>query len=234
MPVGIWNSGQKWNSPNLFWAPAGGSEPIKMNTHVLLGFKKKKDGELIPFAQGVHDGITAHATLFTTPSVTMAALLAAITDFMTKYNAAKAGGKDRTEAKDASRVVLIGLLSSLAAYVEGIAQGNDDTIRAAGFEPVTHEHHAQTALAQPVIDGASNFASGKVQLNVVAQPNVHSVQVQYRTAGGAWQDGGGFPSTRQIIVEGLTPGVTYDFRVQFVGGSTNRSDWSDPISHMAT
>ncbi len=120
----------------------------------------------------------------------------------------------------------------LAAYVEGIAQGNADTIRSAGFEPTSHEHHAQTPLSKPVIDHILNYASGQAQFRVMTQPNVHSVQVQYRTGNGAWQDGGSFPSSRLIIVVGLTPGTQYEFRAEFVGGSTNRSEWSDGVNHL--
>ncbi len=180
----------------------------------------------------MHDGIGGHATVFVAPTVTMAALLAAIVDFTTKYNASRKGSVAQTEAKDAARVVLIVLLSQLAAYVEGIAQGDADTIRSAGFEPTSHEHHAQAPLVKPVIQQAINYASGQVQLRVVAQPHVHSINVQFRAANGTWQDGVSFPSSRLIIVPGLIPGMMYDFRVEFVGGSNNRSDWSDPVSHM--
>jgi hypothetical protein len=39
---------------------------------------------------------------------------------------------------------------------------------------------------------------------------------------------------RNIPVPGLTPGKTYDFRLQFYRGSTGQSDWSDVVSHMVT
>ncbi len=235
MPVPTWNSGKPgdtWNAAGLVWGPAGATQTNQMNKHVSLGFKKKKGGDLVPFAQGVHDGVSGHATLFATPVITMVALLAAITDYAAKYNAAYKGSVAQTEAKDAARTVLIGLLSQLAAYVEGIAQGNADTIRAAGFDPVSHEHHAPVPLAKPVIDRIVNNVSGAVKLRVKMQPNVHSVNVQYRTGTGAWQDGGSFPSSRLVIVPGLIPGTVYEFRVEFVGGSTNHSEWSDGVNHV--
>jgi hypothetical protein len=46
-------------------------------------------------------------------------------------------------------------------------------------------------------------------------------------------DWNGFGS-RNIPVPTLIQGKTYDFRVQFVGGSTGQSDWSDVVSHMVT
>jgi hypothetical protein len=32
----------------------------------------------------------------------------------------------------------------------------------------------------------------------------------------------------------LTPGTNYNIQARAVGGSTGYSDWSDPVSHMAT
>ena len=205
-----------------------------MNAHVSLAFKQDKDPEVIPFAQGVHDGLQAHATTFNGLPVTLIALLAALTDFTTKYNAAIKGSVAQTQARIAARVVLIDLLSQLAAYVEGVALGNADTIRSAGFQAVTHEHGPSVPLTKPVIDGAVNYASTKIQLRIKSQHNIHGVKVQYRTGAGTWQDGGGFSSTKLVIVENLTPGTVYDFRVQFIGGSTGTSEWSDIIVHMCT
>ncbi len=205
-----------------------------MNSHVSLEFKQYKDPEVIPFAQGVHDGLGAHSTVFTTLPVTLVAQLAAITDFTNKYNVSRKGSQAQFEAKDASRVVLIGLLSQLAAYVEGVALGNADTIRSAGFQAVTHEHGPSVPLAKPEISAVLNYASTKIQLRIKAQPNVHGLKVQYRSAAGAWQDGGGFSSTKLVVVENLTPGTLYEFRVQFIGGSTGTSEWSDMVSHICT
>ena len=240
MPVPTWNSGKPgvtWNAAGQFWGPAGGKRNKTMsddNNHVSLAFKKDKDPELIPFGQGVHDGITGNATLFATPPVTMPDLQTAVTDFDVKYQASRKGGKDRTEAKDAARAVLIGLLAQLAAYVEGIAQGDIETIRAAGFEPTSHEHHAQGSLTKPEIGAPTNLESTKVQLHAKSQPNVRAVKAQFRVNGGAWQDGGNFNSTRQMVVENLTPGQVHDFRLQFLGGSTGASEWSDVVSHLCT
>ena len=205
-----------------------------MNAHVSLAFKHYKDTPLIPFAQGVHDDIGAHTTTFNSLPVTLVALLAAVTGFTTKYHDAQKGSVAQTEAKDEARVVLIGLLAQLAAYVEGVAQGNADIIRSAGFDVATHEHSAPVPLAQPEGVTPLNYASTKIQLRMKAQPNVHSVKVQYRTGTGTWQDGGVYPSTKLVIVENLTPGTVYEFRVQFIGGSTGASEWSAVVNLMST
>lgn len=234
MTQAIWNSGQTWNQSGLVWSGKTTTKGTKMNAHVSLAFKNDKDPELIPFAQGVHDGLAANATVFTNLPVTLVALLAALTDFTAKYNAAIKGSEAQTQARINARTVLLENLAKLAAFVEGVAQGSADTIRLAGFQAITHEHVAPVPLVKPAIIAALNYASGKIQLRLQAQPNVHGVKVQYRSAGGAWQDGGGFPSTKLVIVPGLTPGVLYDFRVQYIGGSDGASDWSDITSHICT
>lgn len=36
------------------------------------------------------------------------------------------------------------------------------------------------------------------------------------------------------MLESLVPGTTYEVQTRSVGGTTDYSDWSDPVSHMAT
>jgi len=62
-----------------------------------------------------------------------------------------------------------------------------------------------------------------------------SVLTQYRETGTTtWLNGPVCTQMRNIPIPGLTPGKTYDCRIQYVGGLTGFSDWSDVVSHMAT
>ena len=204
-----------------------------MKYHVSFGYKKLKDGPLIPFALGVHDAFTANASQFPNLPVPLADLQDAINDFTHKCNAAVKGSVAQTEARRAARTVLLDRLNPLAAYAEVVALGRAEVIRAAGFDPKAHGYTPQTPLAKPSLPRALNVASTKVRLRMQAQRNVRSVKVQYRSAGGGWQDGGDFLNTKSVVVINLVPGTLYDFRVQFIGGSTGTSEWSDTLSHMA-
>jgi hypothetical protein len=228
----LWSSGVLYNQTGLVWASKTITKGTKMSAHVSLSYKKKKDPAIIPFAQGVHDGLAANATLFNNLPVTLVALLAAIADFTAKYNASRKGSQAQIEAKDASRIALEDLLNQLAAYVEGKAQGNADTIRLAGFEPVTHAYSPSVAPAKPDKFGVVNAAAGKVQIKPTMQPNIHSVQVEYRTNNGTWTSAGGFTDSRKIFVTNLTPGTLFDFHIAFVGGGNTTSEWSDLVTHM--
>lgn len=48
-----------------------------------------------------------------------------------------------------------------------------------------------------------------------------------------WEQAGFYTGSRNMSVTGLTPGARYAFRVRAVGGSTGKSDWSNPSSHMS-
>ena len=49
-----------------------------------------------------------------------------------------------------------------------------------------------------------------------------------------WKNAGVFTKSRGVLLDNLTPGTTYDVQARAVGGATGYSDWSDPVSHMAT
>ena len=40
--------------------------------------------------------------------------------------------------------------------------------------------------------------------------------------------------SRRIRLTNFTPGTVYTIQVRAIGGFTGYSDWSDPVSHMAT
>ena len=204
-----------------------------MKHRLSFGFKKPTVGALISVAQAVHDALVKNSGQFPGLPVSPAALQAAIDDFTNKFNAAIKGGVAQTQAKNTARAVLLDLLDTLARYVEGVALGSADIIRAGGFDLRKTGYSPQTPLTKPTDIWAINVASTQVQLRVKAQRNVRSIKAQYRTAGGPWQDGGDFPNTKVVVVRNLVPGTVYDFRVQFIGGSTGATEWSDTLTHMA-
>ena len=205
-----------------------------MKIHVSLSFAQKKDAPLLVFSRGVHDAFVANAAQVTTSPVTAATLDTANTDFSTKMAATVQGGKTATTDKENSRSALLNLLRQIAAWLEGKAQGNVDLITLLGFEWVERGANAQTPLDKPSITAILNSATTQLQLRAVAVANARSYEVQWRIGAGAWTGAGTFPSTRAIVVTGLSPGTLYEFRLRAIGGSTGQSDWSDSVSHMCT
>jgi chitodextrinase len=61
---------------------------------------------------------------------------------------------------------------------------------------------------------------------------VRSAAAGAGNAPGPWQTAGLFTNSRSMSINGLTPGTTYFFQVRAIGGSTDYSDWSNPVSRM--
>ena len=43
-----------------------------------------------------------------------------------------------------------------------------------------------------------------------------------------------FENTREIVFKGLAAGTTYIMQLCGLGGSTGQSDWSEPVTKVAT
>ena len=201
-----------------------------------MAFARYKDHPFATFALGVHDGLAANAILFTAipPTASLAMLLTAINTFNLKLVAAHQGSVADTAEKIAARAGLLALLRNLAAYVEGVAQGDASMIEASGFDVVTRGYTAQTPLPKPVITGLRNLVTTELKVDMASIPNLASVEVQISTGNGTWQGVGTYPNVRYIVLKDLVPGMVYDVRARGIGGSTGYSDWSDAVSHMCT
>ena len=105
-----------------------------------------------------------------------------------------------------------------------------------GYE-ATSTNRAQGQLDVPTIVGINNDAT--TQLTVRMQPVDNARSYQVRASTGNNGNTVSLPTVdstqaRRVILPNLTPGMTYTVQARAVGGATGYSDWSDPVSHMAT
>lgn len=199
--------------------------------HILLNFVNFPDADLV---HKVNKVLTAMANNlnFKTPDPALADIQTALNAFTAAMLAKDQGGTLATKARDTAREVVLNLMRQLALYVAKASNGDPTVMLSSGFD-ITSGSHTQTAFTTPVISKVTNGASGTALLHTVPQANVKSVLPQYRETGTTtWLNGPICTQMRNIPMPGLTPGKTYDFRVQFIGGSTGQSDWSDVVSHM--
>jgi hypothetical protein len=199
---------------------------------VSLSFAALSDPELDAFTENVIKCMTGNAH-YATPIPPLPVVTTGLGSFTTALAAAAGGGKALTAAKNEQRENLLAMLRQLAAYVQG-ACGNDlSWLLSSGFSAMS-TNRSQTALAKPAILGITNGTSMALTLNVETVANARAYEVRHSVTAGTWLDGGTYTQARRILVQGLTPGTVYTFQVRAVGGATGYSDWSDPISHMAT
>ena len=109
------------------------------------------------------------------------------------------------------------------------------TLLASGFEAVS-TNRSRSPLPKPSIQALVNETSGELLMRGVPLLNASSYQAQMMVSGNGntWTDMGNFSGARRMVLKPVTPGTTYSARFRALGGSTGYSEWSDPMSHMAT
>lgn len=218
------------------------------NYRVYLGFAQASDAEVDEFTSGVIDGLTDNAA-FPNPPVPLkpvaagqAAAAQTATDltslqlaFENAISAALQGGTQLTAAKNAAREALLDALHKTAMYVQSIARHDLAMLLSSGFEAAS-KNRSRTPLTKPAIQAVVNEISGQLLMRGESLLNSHSYQAQMMVVGNGntWTDAGDFTGARRMVIQPVTPGTTYSLRYRGVGGSTGHSEWSDPISHMAT
>jgi hypothetical protein len=206
---------------------------MTINLRVSLDFAGYGDADLDEFAGNVVVSLTGN-TSFPTPPVAPADLGALVTAFHNAVLAALPGGIQLTAAKNAAREALLDALRKIASYVQGIANHNLDVLLTSGFY-ANSTNRAQSPLEAPTVSDVENLATTKLLVRLTPVTNAKSYNVQTNTNGnGAWTDAGIFTQARRIVLGSLTPGTTYNVRARAIGGSTGSSDWSAPVSLMAT
>ena len=201
--------------------------------HVSLGFADLPDTELDAFVENVVAAMTGNAN-YILPAPTLAVLTSADTAFKNALAACVQGGTMATATKNAARATLVALLRQEANYVQGIANNNLAVLLSSGFEAVTNSN-TQTPLDKPAILKITNGVSGQLTLRGTPITNAKSYEGRKMTVPGVWDTATViFTKARAMVWTGLTPGTNYTFSFRAIGGSTGASDWSDPVSHMAT
>ena len=204
----------------------------KINHRVALSFAQLPDGDLSDFSTSTITGMTGNP-LFPAPTVSLTVLQPLTATFVTKVAAAADGGRFATAEKNEAREDLIAALRQNASYVQSIAGTDLPGLLSSGFLAASN-NTVSTPLPKPVVDNIDNFQSTKLMMRLKQIPNYRAIEARRKQGTGDWQNSGIFTKASRIEQSDLIPGQTYDFQFRAIGGSTGYSDWSDPISHMAT
>lgn len=227
-----WDTGLTWDG----FVPQPQPRKRMSQLRVLLGFASAADHSLEERATAVKMKLYGNAA-FPAPPVLEADFETALTAFEEACAAAALGGPADTADKNNKREILIGLLRQLAGYVQSKSENDLATLLSSGFEAVS-TNHTSTPLSAPTIKELINGMSGQLVVRVTPVANTKCYEVRHALIGpdgapGPWLASRLFTNSRNMAVNGLTPGGNYQFQVRAVGGSTGYSDWSDPVSHMS-
>lgn len=209
---------------------------MQHHVRVNLGFASGPDHGVEETGTHVITGLTGNAAFPTLP-VTLTALQALLTAFITAMGAQQQGGPAATAAKNNARTALVDQLRILAAYVQTNCNNDLATLLSSGFEAVS-SNHAQYPLTQVVIAQIANGNTGQLLVTLKPVPGARNYEGRLAIVGtggllGPFVSVGLVSDSRSIPLNNLTPGTNYSAQFRAVGGSTGYGDWSDPVSHMS-
>jgi len=101
---------------------------------------------LTAFANGVNNGIFSNPSVFTSPPLATPELVHIIDDYSVALSNYETYGKTKKTIYLSARSKLMDALNLLAAYVNGIANGDASIISLAGFEPTAGSSQAAPEL----------------------------------------------------------------------------------------
>lgn len=200
--------------------------------HVALGFAQLPDGKLSDVGLTVSTKLENNTYFVATP-ITPLALKNEVAEFAEAIANASQGGTQLTAIKNAKRAKLIESLRMLAAYVQSAGQNSLEIILSSGFE-VNKTDRTRRPLTKPAITNIDNFASTQLMMFATPDANARAFEFRARVGTGEWKNVGVYTKARNVLIGDFVPGQVYDVQTRAVGGSTGYSDWSDPVSHMAT
>ena len=202
------------------------------NSTVSRNFSTNKysDESLATKSQVIHDDMNGNEH-YPAPDPSLDTLQTAINDFKVAIVKATNGSKDDTAIKNARRQIVEDCLHRLSYYVQVTSNGVEAVILSSGFD-INKNSGTVGALPKP-----ENFKvmvgdnKGTVELSCDAVANASFYEYQYTklplSATSIWTMR--TATKRKLLVEGLTSGQQYVFKMA-AGGSDPSRTWSDEIS----
>ncbi len=102
-----------------------------------------------------------------------------------------------------------------------------------GFRATTNST-TRSPLGKPFIINILNEMGTQLLVRVTPIPNAKAYEARIQSGGGPWVTTDPSTSAKRYIISGLVSGTFYTVQIRAIGGSTGFSDWSDPVTHMAT
>lgn len=191
---------------------------------------KYSDEALATKSQVIHDDMNGNEH-YPSPDPSLDVLQSAISDYNEAIVKSINGSKDDTAVKNARRQILDDILHRLSYYVQVTSNGVEAVILSSGFD-INKNPGTVGTLPKPqnfkVVIGA-NKGSIEVSCDTVAHAAFYEYQYTKAPvdANSVWTMR--TATKRKLLIEGLTSGQQYVFKMAAAGSDPNRI-WSDEIA----
>ena len=170
------------------------------------------------------------------PVPSLALLNAAYQAYLDAYHASLTHDSLKRMQRDAARATLTDLLRQVAGYLELVAHLDTAKLATTGFDlrkDIVRGVHSGTLPAPVDFTATHGPKSGTALLHVarLAGAKLYEVQVAQGdpSVEANWKTVAKSSVSSHILIEGLTPGQMYWFRIRAIG-SGGDGEWTDPIS----
>jgi hypothetical protein len=206
---------------------------MNTNNRVSLGFSDLSDPALDETAANIVVSLQERIASFPNLPVDPTELGTQRVAFHNGILAAASGDKQAIAARNVARETLLTSLRQNAAYVQSLTVNNLPLLLSTGYKPVSTNRTSEP-LATPAILNLDNQSTTRLFMNVERVANARVYQGRLTTAQGVVVATVESTRSRQIEFPNLVPGTMYTAQARGLGGSTGASDWSLPVTIMAT
>ena len=203
-------------------------ETVKVSTD----FSKKNysDTELGVTATNITDNMTDNLH-FTTPIPSLIEVKATTTSYLAALAKAEKGSQDDTVIKNSWRTKLESQLKDLGLYVQLTSKGDAVVISSSGFY-VNKKPSAVGPLPKPenvVVKSGANKGTVLVSCDAISSAGFYEYEYAEVTPGGILSWVHKTCTKHKLLIEGLTSGKQYVFRIAGAGSDPSRI-WSEEIT----
>jgi hypothetical protein len=201
---------------------------VKVTTD--FSYKNYSDLELNVKSSNVVDNLTANV-YFPNPMPTLQEIRETITSYDASLRKAEDGTAEDRVIKNSWRTKLEGQMKDLSMYVQIASKGDDVIVSSSGLD-VNRKPGAVGELPKPVnvsVKMGNNRGSVWVSCNAIPSASFYEFDYAEVTADGVLNWIHKTSTKHKILIEGLTSGKQYVFRVAGAASDPSRV-WSDQIS----
>ncbi|RYZ30670.1 MAG: fibronectin type III domain-containing protein, partial [Sphingobacteriales bacterium] len=152
-------------------------------SHFALYLKDRSTSEIIILARTIHERMSAEAAVFAHPPVSMAEFLSHIDQFSLHEQQVKGAGAVARALRNASLAQVKKDMKRLGMYVQIFSDGNENLIRAAGFDIARIGPYRHTDLEVPGNLRGFNNNDGSVTLRWKRVKYARTYMVECKEAG---------------------------------------------------
>lgn len=199
---------------------------------VLRTFSSQKysDSELSVKVSFIIEKMTG-STRFSDPVPSLETIQTALANYNAARDKCVDGTRQDTVVKNQLRSVLEGLLKDLATYVQQVSAGDEAMILSSGFDASKRPSYIGSLECPTNFKIKMGKNKGSVVLSCDVVENARFYEFEYTetpsTTAGVWTK---IVNTKhKVLIEGLSSGKQYVFRVAGAGSDPSRN-WSDEIS----